>query len=120
MTEFRSGCPISTTLDLVGDRWTLVIVRDLINGKKRYSEFLDSPEQITTNVLADRLNKLECSGLAKKSLYQTRPKRYEYELTQKGEALLPIVQEMCKWANTYMPDTWIPPEAFMARRPRPD
>ena len=51
--EFRSGCPIATTLDLVGDRWSLVIVRDLLTGKKRYAEFLASPECIATNTLAD-------------------------------------------------------------------
>ncbi len=51
----RSGCPIATTLDMIGDRWTLVILRDMINGKSRFSEFLDSPERITTSVLAARL-----------------------------------------------------------------
>ena len=111
--EFRSGCPIASTLDLVGDRWTLVILRDLINGKKRYSEFLESPERITTNVLAVRLTQMEEGGLVTKSLYQTRPKRNEYELTPKGRALQPLLQAMCRWANEFMPDTWVPPAEFM-------
>ena len=59
----RSGCPIATTLDIVGDRWTLVILRDLITGKSRFSEFLASPEKITTNILTDRLASLEGSGV---------------------------------------------------------
>lgn len=113
----RSGCPIANTLDLVGDRWTLVIIRDMLNGKKRYSAFLDSPEGITTNILADRLSKLERSGLVSKTPYQDRPKRYEYELTEMGDALLPIVQEMCLWANEYIPGTWVAPKTFMTRKP---
>ena len=64
----------------------------MINGKSKYSEFLASPEQITTNVLADRLSKMEANGLVAKTLYQQRPKRYAYELTQAGRDLLPIAQ----------------------------
>ena len=111
--NFRSGCPIASTLDIVGDRWTLVILRDMINGKSRYSEFLDSPERITTNVLADRLTRMEAEGLVKKSLYQTRPQRFAYQLTSKGRDMHPILQAMCRWANKHIPDTWVPPRAFM-------
>ena len=114
--EPRSGCPIATTLDIVGDRWTLVILRDMLSGKRRYSEFLDSPERITTSVLADRLSLMEAAGLVEKSVYQTRPKRFDYVLTAKGRGLLPVVQEMCRWANRYMPGTWNPPKSFMALR----
>lgn len=112
----RSGCPIASTLDLVGDRWSLVIVRDMVTGKKRFAEFLDSPERITTNVLTDRLALLERLGLIKKRAYQQRPRRFEYMLTEKGLGLLPVLQEMCRWANRHMPETWVPPESFMARR----
>lgn len=114
---FRSGCPIASTLELVGDRWTLVIVRDMVTGKKRYGEFLESPERITTNVLADRLNRMEAAGLAVKTPYQRRPVRYEYALTDMGLGLLPVLQEICRWGNKYIPGTWIPPESFMERRP---
>lgn len=111
--EFRSGCPIASTLDLVGDRWTLVILRDMINGKEKFSDFLDSPERITTNVLTDRLSQMVLAGLAEKALYQERPKRYAYRLTKMGCAMHPIVQEMCRWANVWMPGTWVPPDTFM-------
>ena len=111
--EHRSGCPIATTLDLVGDRWTLIIVRDMINGKSRFSEFLASPERITTNVLADRLAKMERAGLISASLYSRRPPRRQYQLTDTGRSLLPVVQSMCRWANAHFPDTWTPPADFM-------
>ena len=112
--EYRSGCPIATTLDLVGDRWTLVILRDMLNGKARFSEFLASPERITTNVLTERLARMESAGLVEKDRYSERPRRYAYRLTEMGRGLRPVVQEMCRWANRYMPGTWIPPEHFMA------
>jgi DNA-binding HxlR family transcriptional regulator len=112
---FRSGCPIATTLDLVGDRWSLVIVRDLLTGKKRYGEFLRSPESITTNILAERLARLEAMGLVSKSAYQDRPARFDYALTEKGRGLLPVLQAMCRWANRYEPHTWTPPRSFMER-----
>lgn len=112
----RSGCPIASTLDLVGDKWSLVIVRDMINGKTRFGGFLDSPEGITTNILASRLKRMEEAGLVAKTPYQGNPIRFDYALTEIGEGLLPIVQEMCRWGNRHIPDTWIPPESFMARR----
>lgn len=114
--EPRSKCPIATTLDIVGDRWTLVILRDLFIGKKRYSEFLTSPERITTSILADRLGLIEKAGLATRKAYQQRPKRYEYELTDKGRDLLPVLQAMSRWANRHYPETFAPPERFMKAR----
>jgi len=112
----RSGCPIASTLDIVGDRWTLVLLRDLLNGKRRFSEFLESPERITTNVLTDRLAKMEGAGLVAKTPYQERPLRHEYSLTAKGEGLLPVLQAVCRWANQYLEDTWVPPDSFMRRK----
>lgn len=110
---FRSGCPISTTLDIVGDRWTLVILRDLLCGKTRYSEFLASPERITTNVLADRLRRMEEAGLVTRSAYQRRPLRHAYALTRRGQDLRPVLQAMCRWANGHFKETWVPPDSFM-------
>ncbi|NNF80150.1 MAG: helix-turn-helix transcriptional regulator [Rhizobiales bacterium] len=101
---------------MVGDRWTLVILRDMLNGKRRFSEFLNSPEQITTNVLSDRLVQMERNGLVLKATYQMRPKRYEYAPTEMAHALLPVLQQMSLWANRYVKDTWTPPESFMQRR----
>ncbi|MGF7171964.1 DNA-binding HxlR family transcriptional regulator [Sphingobium xanthum] len=113
MTIYRSPCPIATTLDIVGDRWTLVILRDLLTGKSRYSQFLTSPERITTNVLADRLEKMEAAGLVARSPYQQRPIRNDYRLTEMGRALHPMLRDMCRWANQHIPGTWTPPESFM-------
>ena len=83
----RSCCPIACALDLLGDKWTLLIIRDLLLGKKRYQEFLESPERIATNILADRLKKIESAGLVIHQAYQQKPVRYEYALTKKGAQL---------------------------------
>ena len=112
----RSGCPIATTLEVVGDRWTLVIIRDMVNGKSKFSDFLDSPERITTSVLAVRLTQMERSGLITRKAYQMRPARFQYQLTPKGKALLPVLQKICLWANEFMPETWVPPESFMQQQ----
>lgn len=112
----RSGCPISTSLEIFGDRWTLVILRDMVTGKKRFSEFLRSPEGITTNILTNRLELIERHGIAVKRAYQDRPKRCEFVLTDKGKALLPVLQEICRWGNRFYPGTWTPPAWFMERR----
>ena len=112
----RSGCPIATSLDIIGDRWTLVIVRDLVNGKTRFGELASSPEKIPTNILAARLRAMEAAGLIERRAYQTRPPRHAYALTSRGEALLPLLQAMCRWAAAEIPETWRAPEAFMRRR----
>ncbi|MCG8510344.1 MAG: helix-turn-helix transcriptional regulator [Rhodospirillales bacterium] len=112
----RSPCPIAVTLDLVGDRWTLILIRDMITGKSRYGEFLESPEGITTNILANRLRRMEETGLVEKTPYQAHPPRYAYSLTERGESLLPVLQEICRWANGTFADTWTPPGSFMKRK----
>lgn len=89
------------------------MLRDLLTGKSRYSEFLASPERITTNILADRLEKMEAAGLITKAPYQLRPVRHAYGLTAKGRALHPMLREMCRWANRYVPGTWVAPKKFM-------
>lgn len=113
----RSGCPIASSLDLIGDRWTMVILRDLLTGKSRYADFLGSPEGISTNILSDRLSAMEAGGLVTRSAYQERPRRHAYALTPRGEALLPVLQALCVWGNAHIPGTWTPPASFMARRP---
>ena len=114
--ETRSGCPIATTLDIVGDKWSMVIVRDMLVGKKRYGEFLTSPEGVTTNILASRLKRLEQVGLVTKTPYQENPVRFDYTLTPDGESLLPVLQAICRCANNRIPDTWVPPASFMERQ----
>ncbi|MBV6447809.1 helix-turn-helix domain-containing protein [Nitrosomonas sp.] len=105
-TDFeRSCCPVACALDLLGDKWTLLIIRDLLLGKKRYQEFLASPEQIATNILADRLKKLDVAGIVVQHAYQQKPMRYEYALTQKGQDLRPILEALVKWGMTYHPGT---------------
>ena len=100
----RSSCPIANTLDLIGDKWTLLIVRDmLMRDKHRYGEFLASAEGITTNILADRLKRLEENGLVAKTPYQSNPLRYEYSLTDKGKDLAPMIQEMIRWGLKHIP-----------------
>ena len=101
----RSSCPITCSLDIIGDKWTLLIIRDLLLGKKRYQEFLASPEKIATNILADRLKKIEASELVIQKIYQKNPIRYEYVLTQKGEDLRPVLQALKKWGLAYYPGT---------------
>jgi len=102
-SPLRSPCPIAGALDLIGDRWTLLVVRDLMfYGKRRFAEFLTSPEGIATNILADRLERLERSGLIKRRRYQDRPPREEYRLTARGRALDPVVSAVDDWATAWM------------------
>ena len=77
----RSCCPITNVLDTLGDKWTLLVIRDLVLGKRHYQELMSSPERIASNILADRLKKLEAAGLIIRQAYQQRPARYEYLLT---------------------------------------
>jgi len=99
--EQRSRCPVSCTLDVLGDKWSLLVVRDLMRGKKRYAEFLDSSEGIPTNILAERLKRLAAKGVIRSRRYSLHPPRVEYELTAKGEHLRPIVRAMAEWGVRY-------------------
>lgn len=93
----RSFCPVSCTLDVLGDKWSLLVVRDVMRGKRRYAEFLESPERIPTNILADRLKRLAGKGVITSRRYSQHPPRLEYELTAKGEDLRPIMRAMVEW-----------------------
>lgn len=104
-TRFRSKCPVACALDLVGDKWTLLVLRDCFLGKSKYADFQHSPESIPTNILADRLKKLERNGLVSKKKYQQRPVRHEYLLTPKGRALGPVMRELVAWSNRYIKQT---------------
>lgn len=96
---FRSECPLAKMLDVVGDKWSLLIIRDLAMGKSTYSELESSAEGITTSVLSTRLKMLAGIGLIEKQLYQTKPKRYQYLLTDKGKSLLPLLKAIVCWAE---------------------
>jgi DNA-binding HxlR family transcriptional regulator len=102
----------------MGDRWTLVILRDLANGKTKFQEFLDSPERIATNILTARLSQMEQDGLVKAELYEQRPRRYAYKLTPKGAALIPVLQAISRWGCGELPNRWTPPERFMKLKPK--
>jgi DNA-binding HxlR family transcriptional regulator len=93
----RSRCPVSCTLDLVGDRWSLLVIRDLMRGKRRFGEFLQSPESIPTNILTERLKRLVHAGIIASRRYCSHPPRMEYELTARGEDLKPVVRAMVEW-----------------------
>jgi DNA-binding HxlR family transcriptional regulator len=102
----RSTCPISTGLEVVGDRWTLLIVRDMMfAGKRHFREFLQSEEGISTNVLADRLEKLLHLGLLTRGEDETHKQKALYSLTDKGIALLPVIVALSGWTQKYFPDT---------------
>ena len=112
----RSMCPIANALDFLGDKWTLVIVRDmLLLGKRTYSDFTFSSEAIPTNILAQRLRRLETCGFVTKEPYQTKPVRHRYVPTAKAEDLLPVLIEMVRWSNKYIPGTRVPPSGFLEK-----
>ena len=100
----RSHCPVSLALEAIGDPWSLLILRDLIlRGKTRYHEFLVSEEGIATNILADRLARLERQGLISKADDPDDKRQFRYRPTRKGLDLLPIIFEMARWSRKYHP-----------------
>jgi DNA-binding HxlR family transcriptional regulator len=105
----RSQCPIACSLDLVGDRWTLLVIRDMMFfGKRRFEEFLESPEGISTNILANRLKSLEEMGLVEKQPYGNHSRRMNYQLTELGKSLRPVMKSMAVWGLRNIPDTKTP------------
>ncbi|MFT3664993.1 winged helix-turn-helix transcriptional regulator [Piscinibacter sp.] len=102
----RSTCPISTALELVGDRWTLLVIRDLVfAGKRRFREFLQSEEAISTNVLSDRLRALMERGILRRDDDPTHAQKAVYSLTEKGLDLLPLLVAMSAWTQKHDPST---------------
>ncbi len=105
----RSPCPVSCTLDLIGDRWTLLIIRDMMFfDKQRFEEFLESPEGISTNILASRLKLLEELGLVTKQPYSNHSRRMDYQLTQEGKSLRPVIKVMAAWGLKHLEGTKLP------------
>jgi DNA-binding HxlR family transcriptional regulator len=101
----RSPCAVACTLDLIGDKWSLLVIRDLLRGNATYGALQNSPEGIPTNILADRLKKLEDAALITKSAYQEHPVRYAYELTEKGRDLTEVLGAFVRWGKKYIPGT---------------
>ncbi|WP_113654638.1 winged helix-turn-helix transcriptional regulator [Pedobacter namyangjuensis] len=101
-TKKRSECPISSSLDIWGDKWSLLIVRDLMFSKQcTYGDFLKSEEKIATNILASRLQMLEDNGVITKQEHPESKAKVLYKLTQKGIDLLPMMIEINLWADKY-------------------
>ncbi len=97
-----SKCPVTFALDLFGDKWSLLIIRDILFKQKvYYSDFLLSSEKISTNILANRLAKLEAEGILLKRRDPQKSSKYIYSLTQKGKDLLPLLLEMIAWSASY-------------------
>src|SRR5262245_45846013 len=103
-SALRSPCPIAGALDLLGDRWTLLVVRDLLlYDKRRFADFLASKEGISTNILAERLERLERRGIVERRRYSERPPRDEYWPTARGLELIPVLRELVRWARRHVP-----------------
>jgi DNA-binding HxlR family transcriptional regulator len=115
----RSRCPAACALDLAGDKWTLLVVRDLLRGRSTYGELADSPEGIPTNILADRLRRMEESGLIKAVPYQRRPVRYAYSLTEKGRGLEDVLRAVARWGKRHIRGTVVMPEFSSSSRSLP-
>jgi DNA-binding HxlR family transcriptional regulator len=101
----RSACAVANSLDIVGDKWSLLVVRDLLHGKRTYGELALSPERIPTNILADRLERLERTGIITRTPYQQRPVRHSYTLTAKGKALGEVLLAFVHWGKQHIPGT---------------
>jgi len=98
--DFRSDCSIARTLEIVGDKWTLLIVRDLMwHGKHTFQALQGSAETMPTNILSDRLRRLQAWGLVEKRPYQERPVRYEYRLTAEGRTMEPVLKQIMRWGH---------------------
>jgi DNA-binding HxlR family transcriptional regulator len=97
LKTYNQQCNIATALDILGDRWTLLIVRDILFGKKTFSELKESLKGIPPNLLSDRLQHLEKCGIVQSNIYSHHPPRYEYTLTEKGMDLRVVLDALCSW-----------------------
>ena len=102
----RSHCPINFGLEHFGDKWSLLVIRDLMfKGKRHYNEFFESEEKVSTSVLGDRLRQLEESGIISKGEDQVKKSRIKYSLTRKGIDILPFMVDMISWSGQYDKET---------------
>lgn len=98
----NEACPVARGLSVIGDRWTMLVLRDCFLGIRRFEQ-IQERLGITRHVLADRLRKLEAAGVLRRELYQERPVRHEYRLTDRGKALYPVLVSVIEWANEHVP-----------------
>lgn len=117
--ERRSNCPIACSLDILGDKWTLLVIRDMVFARKRYfREFLESAEGIASNILTDRLKRLEESGIVSRRSDPDNARQVIYELTEKGKDLIPALLELGRWGLKHNARTVAPRD--IARRMKQD
>ncbi|PQO41647.1 winged helix-turn-helix transcriptional regulator [Blastopirellula marina] len=112
----RSDCPVACTLDLLGDKWTLLVVRDLVLGKRRFDEFLNSPEGIASNILASRLKMLTERGYLTREQDPNDRRQALYALTEQGESLRKLVSLVAQWGEDHFPDTTRDPAQVIVRK----
>lgn len=110
----NESCPVARGLSVVGDRWTMLVLRDCFLGIRRFEQMQDRLG-ITRHVLADRLRKLEGAGVLRREAYQERPLRHEYRLTDRGKALYPMLVSLIDWANAHVPIEGSPPVTLVSR-----
>lgn len=101
----RSPCPLACSLDVFGDRWTLLVVRDLLFGDRRFKDLAAAPERVPTNLLSDRLTRLLAHGMIEQVAPSDGSKHLAYRLTTKGEALRPLLESMRDWGLAWVPGT---------------
>jgi len=99
---YAQDCPIARTLDVIGDRWTLIIIRDLFLGRNRFNEFRQSKPRISPKLLSERLKRLEEQGLVERALLDGYPPRAEYRLTPKGRSLFPVLFAIGTWGFEHL------------------
>jgi DNA-binding HxlR family transcriptional regulator len=100
--KYGQACPVAKTLELVGDRWTLLIVRDLLAGTRRFQDLQKSLPGIAPNILSDRIKLMEEHGLITRRFYSEHPPRAEYELTAKGKELATVVGALAAWGSRHV------------------
>lgn len=96
------NCPVARTLDIIGERWTILILRDLLlQGPRRYQDFQDSLAGVAPNTLSARLKAMEAAGLIARKLYSEHPPRLEYHLTERGKSLGPVLKALREWGQRH-------------------
>jgi len=117
----RSDCPIANALEVLGDRWTLLIVRDLVfRGFREFGQFLAADEGISTNILTERLERLRGVGIVVRSDHPTDGKKFVYHLSEKGADLIPLLVELVLWGAKYTPNHAAPAGVLREMRTNPD
>ena len=104
----RSGCPISTSLEIIGDNWSLILIRDLFLERTTFTEFMNSPEKISSNILSDRINKLQKYNIIEYRLHPQNRKVKQYYLTKSGIELYPLIYDLIIWSKQHLDMKYLP------------